>query len=396
MAKTLSVSKQKSFTRKLTTLVQGMGWAPGATLNQVQIPTDAPVTKLLVRLYGTPAGTTSAAGTANSPFAPWVPAAALALGMFTINGSPQDGSDGIQLKNIPAWLFCMRSYLMNGTLSGANTDITPSAIATYLDITVPIQFMDESLPDSQAFLTCLEAMRYGNTKNLNLQILCGQLQQTDPTFDTTAVAGGTYTGVGAGSLSVDVIVEQLIPTNFEWPTPSQGYTWSKPGPSDSLLPMLDLDLEYQPYPDLVISKSNGMDLNRRRLQFYTLFMNTAYPSSGAQAEVGINNFGTGSVPQIVKRLGGNIIQNPTPNLLQSDAVLKRLYGNTAWLNGLYLWSDDDSNINNAPSYQLENGVLSWDLNEGTLPSGYGQQNGRILHTTYNPSNAAWLLSGKSV
>lgn len=387
--------QQKSFTRKLTTVQQGMAYTQGGTSPQTILPTDAPISAIKIRLYGTPGGTTSSAGTLNNPFGPWVAAGAQALGFFTINGSPLDGSDGIKCQNIPAWLFMLDEYLMLGTGTSTNVDIS-TTIATFFDVTVTIHIMDESLSDSQMFLTALEAMRYGNTKNLNLQIQYGYLQNTTPTFDTTAIAGGTYSGITDGTLAVDIVVEQIIPTNFTWPTPSAGNTWAKPGAADGILPMLDLDMEYQPYPAFPISSSNGIDLNRRRLQFDTYMMNTAYPSSGDLAEVGINNFGTGSVPQIIKKLGGNQLLNPTPNLLQADAAGKRLFGNTAWLDGLYFYSDDNMNINNAPSYQYEQGALSWDLNEGTLPSGYGSQNGRILHKTYNPSLAAWLLSKKTV
>lgn len=398
-------NQQRSFKRKITSLVQGQAWTAGGTLPTIQLPTDAPITKLIVRIYGTPAATTSSAGTANTPWVsgstPIVPAMAGALGKYTINGSTQDGSLGIQMQNIPFQQASLDSYLMTGCLAyNPANDVDAAALASAIDITVPIHFMDERLPDSQNYLTALEAMRYGNTKNLNLVIVAGYLTSgqagVTPGFnDNIAIAGGTYTGVGPGTLVVDVDVEQLIPQNFEWPVPDN---WTKPDPKGPQpLPTFDRNFEYQPYPSWPISDSNGVDLNQRRVQLQTIFQSTAVSSSGTGDEVGQNNLGISPTPKLIQKLGANPIIQPRPTALQADANLKTAYGPGAiWPDGLYYYDDSNGNLNNAPSLYKVAGVLSWDLNEGTLPSGQSQQNGRILHITYTPSRAAFQASNGQI
>ena len=361
-----------NYKRQIKQVVQNVAWAPGATLQPIPLPTDLPISKILVTLAGAPSITASVTGTLQAPI---VPAVCQLLGLLSIQAGARDGSDGIQVKNLPATMAFLDSWLMNEQ-KPLFTEITPATGNNAVQVTVPIHFLDEHLPVDQQLFTALEAPRYGGANSLSLSIFTGQLQAAAGVPDQTAIVGGTYSVATAGTLVISVSVEQIVPIGWVWPD------WSGP----LALPMMDRDFEVLVQSGLNNSQSNNIQLNRRGIQSKTIFFQAGQAVT-TLAETGYNNLGVTPIPQLVERIGAqdqNRLDGPS---LQSNALQKFFSGSAAvWPAGLYIVNDWADNLDFSYSLRTVQGVHSWDLNMGAN-GGYTQQINRLVHITYNPSTA---------
>ena len=364
------------YTKQVKSVVQNVAFVEGTTLQPISIPTDLPISRILVTLQGTPVGVSSTPGTLQAPFG--IPALAQALGLFTIASSPRDGSDGISVKQLPATMCFFDGWMMSQQ-KPSFTDLTAATPATFCKVTVPINFMDTRLPKAQQHLTALEAMRYGGQNTLNLSIFTGNLYAAVAVPDRTAIVAGTHsTPIAPGTLTVSVSVEQLVPIGFVWP--------AFDGPN--ALPFLDRDFEYTPSSGLNNSQSNNIQLNRRGIQANTFFL-VAGQATTTLLETGINNLGSTPVPQLVEKLGAQDKNRIDPLTMQSLSLEHFLAGAT-WPDGVYGMDDFGSNLNTSYSLTNVQGVHQWDTNLG-VNGAYAQQILRMLHITYNASARAKAL-----
>lgn len=358
-------------------VVQNISYVQGQTLPPISIPTDLPIKRILITLSGTPTGSVGggAAGALNNAFT--IPALAAALGTFTIASSPRDGSDGIQIKQLPATMAWFDSWMMKAQ-QPQFTDISAATPATACNVTVPIEFQDTRLPIEQQHLTALEAMRYGGQNTLNLSIFTGFLQAAVTIPDQVAIGGGTYSGaaVGVGTLVISVNVEQLVPIGFQWPAFN----------GKGAFPFLDRDFEYVPMAGLSNSQSNGIQLNRRNIQANTWWLNSSRVVT-TFVESGVNNLGSTPTPQLVEKLGATDKNRVDPGSLRAQTLQHFLSGTTLPA-GIYGVDDWQSNLDLMYSLANVQGVHQWDLNLGTTPGGATDQVVRVFHVTYNPSAAA--------
>ncbi len=362
-----------NFKRLQRTIIQGVPWKPGQSLQQIPIPTDLAISKLVVRLSGRANITTGSPGVIQGT--PW-PAAANLLGLLTLNGSSADGTDGIKVENIGAGALWLRSWMMHAT-QPKFVDVNPADPSQEISISIPINFMDERLDRKNAFMTALEAMRFGGGNSnsaLTLQIKTGRLFAADGFDpDNAAIIGGDYSGFDPGTLEISVVAECLQPVGWNWPHFDKGMP----------MPMFDLDLEYITNPAISQPNTNNFPLQRKGFQAETFFMSCDRDGDGVETPK--NNLGATGGKRLVEKIGGSIQQDPDPNQLQDDNLAKYLPAATAWPVGLYISNDWDNNLRSARHFLKNVAAHTWDLNKG--PSTAQDSLLRVLHVTYNPSMA---------
>lgn len=366
------------FKRQLKWLVQGIPVVEGGTTQAQNLPTDLPLSALVFRIYGAPVGEGGTAATLNAPFGvdassnPIIPAIANLLGLVTVIGKPQDGSDGLNVNNIPGGQIALDSFLMNGKVVSTNIDFNVDTPTDPVDFTTFLHFEDVRLP-MNSFLTALEAMRYGDDKDLQVKVKFGSLNDATLDPDLSVSVGGTYeTPLGVGTLVLDIGYIQLVPTNFTWPA------WNGPNP----LPTMDRDFEYLNSLDITQSQGQNFTLSRRRIQSNTIFQLTEVLESGV--EQGYNNLGVAPQPFLQQKLGGQILDQPDPYQMQGFAEIDTLYGNLGIPAGIYFWNDWADSLSNLVSLLTAKGTHAWDTDPGPNAD---EQNLRCLHITYNPSAA---------
>lgn len=354
-------------------IVQNLTFVEGQNLRDIALPTDYPISRINIRLSGTPTGTTVAPGTLQNPH--W-PALCNALGLISIEGTPLDGSKGVQVKNVPAGALWLRSWMMLGVQPRV-TDLTVGAIATACNVNVPLIFMDPRLPKREQLLTALEAPRYAsaNGQGLVLKIQTGNLQETTGALvDQVAIVGGTYTAPAAGTLVVDVSVEQLVPLKGAFPSFNAA----------GAIPFLDLNLGYQALPALSQANSNGVTLMGRGLQVETFWLDSDRDAN--QIETPVNNLGVTPTPRLEEKLGTQQVQTFDPNQMQDQDLEEFLPAATSWPDGVYITNDNDNDL--AMTYELytQAATHSWDLNMGA--SSLVDSVVRQLQVTYEVSRKA--------
>lgn len=378
------------FKKQTQYLQQGIPYVPGATTQPYYLPTDLPLESIFFRIHGTPAVTTvTTAATLNAPWATdafgnrCVPALANALGTVTMTGKPQDGSDGINVNNIPAALLALDSYLMTGTVPSSDVDFSVSSPATACSSTVTLHFADLRLSDDTYFLTALEAMRYGDDKALSVALKMGELNDATLNPDYSVSVGGTYVGLTAGTLKIDIGYTQLVPTNFTWPE----YAVDDNGNAVSGMPTFDRDFEYDANLGITQAQSNNLNLSRRRLQANTLFIETQVASSGV--EQGVNGLGISPNTYLEQKLGGNSLDKLDPFQMIEFAQNNQMFGHSGIPTGVYSYDDWNDSLANAVSLITAKGSHTWNTNAG--PNSLSL-NERILHITYNPSARAQFVA----
>ncbi len=365
------------FKHVFKTIKQNFTFALGQSLQAFNLPTDLPISKITVRLSGIPGGTSSGAGTLQNAL--W-PAIANMLGYISIEGSAKDGTT-LQVKNIPAGALWLRSYLMNKTMPPF-TELTPGTPATACSITVPLHFMDTRLPKEQQILTALDARRYGggNNTSLTMQIDTGNLQATTGALvDRTAIVGGTYANLTAGTLVLSVVVEQLQPMDGVLPE------YDAP----NALGFMDLALEYRASPALSQANSSDFPLNYKGIEAEIYWLDCDRDAN--QIETAVNNLGVTPVQRLVEKLGAVNIQDPDPFQLQDANLQDYLPAATVWPTGLYAQNSWRRDLRSAPNFIKNNSAHTFDLNMG--PSSLVDSIVRLLHVTYNPSRKLAQIMG---
>ncbi len=368
------------FAYKIVTKVvkQNITYVEGQNLPDIPLPTDYPIARVTVRLSGVPTGVTVAPGTLQNPH--W-PALCNALGQFTIEGKPLDGSTGVQIKNVAAGALWLRTWMMTGVQPRV-TDLTVGDIATACNVSVPIVFMDPRLPLEERLVTALEATRYAsaNGQGLVLKILTGNLQEaTGVLVDMAAIVGGTYTAPAAGTLVVDVSVDQLVPLQGAFPSFD----------SPRAIGFLDLSLGYSALAAISQANSNGVTLMDRGLQIETFWLNSDRDAD--YLETPVNNLGVTPVPQLVEKLGATQVQTFDPNQMQDADLEEFLPAATDWPDGVYITNDNNNDLKTTYQLYKQAATHSWDLNMGA--SSLVDSVVRKLQVTYEVSRKARVELG---
>lgn len=359
-------------------VAQNIPWVAGSNLRDIALPTDYPIARVIIKLAGTPAGTTVGAGTPQNTF--W-PALANALGQITVEGTPLDGSEGIQIRNVAAGALWHRSWML-WKVQPAVMDLNPAALATECSISVPLDFLDPRLPLASQLVSALEAPRYGGGQqsSLNLKILTGNLTAGNGSkTDLVGLVGGNYTTPGPGTLTVTVSVIQLVPISGAFPR------WDSASP----LPFMDLALEYIPNPAIAQNSTNGFVLQKRGIQAETFFFDCDRDAN--QIEVAVNNLGVSPQNQLVENLGTNPINTFDPGQMRDDDLGQYLPAAAAFPTGCYFTNDWHNDLTRAYYLYRQSATHSWDLNMG--PSSLTDSLLRVHHVTYNMSREMRRLSG---
>lgn len=344
--------------------LQTVDFDENSSLNQIPLPTDSPISRLIFNLVGT---ITINTGSPNGvPETTLFEALCNALGLLTIQGTVSDGSKGIRLNNIPFALLNYFNYLLTANPPQAVTLPNTLTQTTYnINLAVPLYFYDPKTPAEQWAYSYFRGARYSNPY---IQIQTGFIEQaTGGQNDQTA-----FVGTDAYTYDLQVQVTAYQVPSLKMSAKSKCF---------------DISFEYAKNFGILsnLSDGNGITLSDRGLQGYLMMFNTGLVTATGQ-EVGINNLGINGGGFIETRFGNNPKDFAYPASLQSIDQQEFLAA-TQWPDGPYVFDDYNHSFSGWRNKTLLNqaGIYYLDTNPGSTPNGDSFQNIRTFHFTYNPS-----------